>query len=42
MKKMKVTIDKYLESFNEKIENSLSKMKQVSEEFDKVVGELEK
>ena len=38
MKKMKVNIAKFLESFNEKMEVSLGKLKQVGEEFEKVVG----
>ena len=35
-KKMKVHIDKYLEAFTEKIDSSVSKLKQVGEEFNRV------
>ena len=41
VKKMKFHIDKYLETFREKIENSVLKLKQVSDYFGRLSGELE-
>ena len=40
MKKMKVHIDKYLESFNDKMETAVSKLKEVGQEFETICNSL--
>ena len=42
MKKMKIHIDKYLEGFNEKMETTVGKLKQVGQEFEKICEGLSK